>query len=450
MGLPIYLTDGTLELDVSERRAVIYGAGTACKSLFGKFSFPNIDCIVDSDPCKAGSEWVVDGKKIPVRTPDAINDLDPLNHYIVISSAKYAQEILSSIKSLTPDSSVPVFADCRSMYLITTYRNMQELIKDPMVQVGLERSSWAEGLKDFVKAFNSLFKRAHGGTDASYYFPIVCGSNNMLIGYAVGEERYVFRCLKRRGDGSVGYVYSRDTSTLYEKLNEAREEHGIGNELLVCKDESGNIIEHYANRISDRDLDDDGFISEALLMFRRFHDIDARIAMQACYLETWYLIYGRSLQRLFPKGSDELTRLNGIAHRILNSYERMQFDPCICHGDCHFNNIVRYKGKLQLIDWDSISVDDPLYDVCKFVYSICVRKWQYGSVSYAEAQQRAYECINPILQRYFNRPCTEKEYRRAELVMKGVEMISLAENCLLNGRFDSVMTDAIFALYGRA
>ena len=77
----------------------------------------------------------------------------------------------------------------------------------------------------------------------------------------------------------------------------------------------------------------------------------------------------------------------------------------LCHGDLYYGNVLYINGEPSVIDWETMTMMDPLYDVCFFLCSIP----REPSVLYRE--------LKSYLSCYYDRACTKDESRRASAML---------------------------------
>ena len=435
--------------DIFSRSIVIYGAGADCLKLLRMvehsqaFELSSISCIIDGNPAKQGTELEYDEMRFPICSPDILRSLDPSSHVIIISSRRYADRMVETIRQTIPSSPLPVIADC-SRFLRPHYGTVEELLaSDPIVREGMRHSGWSEHEDRLLQLFRSAFAHAHGDTDADFFFPIPGGMNGLLLGYEVDGEPFVFRA--QRVAIIVGGEYFKGGPPLAQELARAAAQAGIGTELLVYHDGGHCRIEHYASPLTSADIDEEGFRSEVLALLGRLHALESPHPFRKSLLEAWCNAHMDALPRLLPHYQQQFLVLQSLFLPLFSAYQELPFKPCICHGEPQLTNIVRYKGRLVLIDWDSITVDDPLYDVCLNLFSMMMRCWWPAEMPYGELQRTLFGGLDETLRLYYGRPCTQLEHRRAALITKCIEILKLMEWSAIKGRFDTDRYDAVVA-----
>ena len=445
----VKISKDSSDLDISTQDIVVYGAGADCLRLLRTvehshaFDLSAIACIIDRNPKKQGTEFEYGRKRFPVCPPDILRSLDPNNSIVIISSRKYADRMLETIQQTIPSSAMPVVAD-PFCFLRPRYETIEELLaSDPIVQDGLLHSGWGKSRTVLLHLFRSAFEHAHGNRDVDFFSPIPGGMNSLLFGYEVEGEPFVFRA--QRTNLSIGGEYFKGDPSLAIELRNIADKAGIGKELLVYQDNEYCRIERHANTLTCADIESKDFVSEVLGLLRRLHAIETPYPFRGSLLDAWCRTHISGLTRLFPHYLQQLLTLQSLFRPIFSEYQKLSFKACICHGEPHTSNIVHYKGRFVLIDWDTITVDDPLFDVCTLLFSMKIREWSPAETPYSEFQRSVYDSLDETLRLYYGRPCTELEYRRAELVTRGIEILKLMERLAVEHQLDIDRYDALVA-----
>ena len=445
----VSISNDSFDVNLSSRSIVIYGAGADCVRLLRTvessraFDLSSIACILDGNPKKQGTQLEYAGKRFPIYSPGVLRSLDPHSHAVVIASRKYADCMLETVRQTIPSSPMPVITDVCQI-LRPRYDTLEELLgSSPIVQEGLDHSGWGMDEGEVQRLFRSAFEHAHGNKDADFFFPIPGGLNSLLIGYEVDGEPFAFRA--QRANLRMGGEYFKGDPSLAGKLRDVVAEAGMGKELLVYQDGGYCRIERYASPLTSADIKAEGFASEALAQLRKLHAIETPYPFTASLVEVWRDVHANALPQLFPCYAEQLAKLDSLLRTLVSAYEKYPFKPCICHGDVRAGNIVRYREGLVLIDWDSITVDDPLYDVCMFNLSTRIYGWWPAEISYGEFQESLYDSLDEALWLYYGRPCTGLERHRAELLAKSIEILKLLDDLAERGFIDMGKYDAIVA-----
>lgn len=220
------------------------------------------------------------------------------------------------------------------------------------------------------------------------------GLTNILFTFVVRGERYIFRY---PGDSSQFFIY-RKNECLAQKL--AAQAHA--DDTCVYIDESGVKISRF--RENCRDLhaiyyEDVEFMKALARKIRAFHEQGYDLPDREEY--TYDPIY--QCERLFREASKtkgnlfKLFEQEWAMMRKLQTYAEMDgIRKTICHNDINMDNVLLTDTTLDIIDWEFAGYNDPGYDFGRVIAGL------------------TYEVDDPkigeILEAYFGRPATEKEY----------------------------------------
>jgi thiamine kinase-like enzyme len=108
---------------------------------------------------------------------------------------------------------------------------------------------------------------------------------------------------------------------------------------------------------------------------------------------------------------------NPKLNRIVNIYEKVwenKYPLVISHNDVHRGNIVRKDEMIYLIDWDCVSMNDELTDICGFLRSCKVEVFNESNpAKYDNDAQELYNSIEKYIEYYYGRKCTTAELKLA-------------------------------------
>lgn len=220
------------------------------------------------------------------------------------------------------------------------------------------------------------------------------GLTNILFTFVVHNERYIFRY---PGDSSQFFIY-RKNECLAQKL--AAKAHA--DDTYVYIDESGMKISKFRENCHDIHgvyYHDVELMKRIAKKIRAFHE-------QGYDLPNWKdyeydPIY--QCERLFKEAS----KIKGDLFRIfekewaimrkLQKYADMdKIKHTMCHNDINIDNVLVTDSTLDIIDWEFAGYNDPAYDFGRVI----------AGLEYDVDEPK----ILDILEAYFGRPVTSKEY----------------------------------------
>ena len=155
---------------------------------------------------------------------------------------------------------------------------------------------------------------------------------------------------------------------------------------------------------------------------RKLHESGLKIGVTVDVLNRIYYLWERvKEQKIVSKENENIKKHFGIIERMLSETELK-----ICHGDFHHGNIVKYNHKIQIIDWETMCMSDPMYDICRFLFYYC-----------REKKKPPFEELEYFLTLYYSkRPC-KKEYEHAYAMLTYCEYVEFLLQ-LVNDRKNNV------------
>lgn len=220
------------------------------------------------------------------------------------------------------------------------------------------------------------------------------GLTNILFTFVVRGERYIFRY---PGDSSAFFIY-RKNECVAQKL--AARAHA--DDTYVYIDESGVKISKFRENCHDLHgiyYHDVELMKDIARKIKAFHE-------EGYDLKDWEdYIYDPIFQceRLFTEASKMKGNLFGIFEkewemmRKLQKYADMDgVKHTMCHNDINIDNVLRTDTTLDIIDWEFAGYNDPAYDFGRVI----------AGLEYEVDEPKIWD----ILEAYFGRPATEKEY----------------------------------------
>lgn len=134
------------------------------------------------------------------------------------------------------------------------------------------------------------------------------------------------------------------------------------------------------------------------------------------YIGSGHTRTGRRSKRWHANFNDD-ELLNPTLHRIVSIYEKVwknEYPLVISHNDVNHTNIVCKDEIIYFIDWDTISMNDELFDVCKFLFLCKSGGFNVSNPTrYENGTQELYDSIEKYIEYYYGRKCTSAELKLA-------------------------------------
>jgi len=220
------------------------------------------------------------------------------------------------------------------------------------------------------------------------------GLTNILFTFSVKDNKYIFRY---PGDSSQFFIY-RKNECIAQKIGA----QAHSDDTYVYIDETGVKISKFRENCHDIHgvyYEDVELMKAIAKKIRAFHDAGYNIKNHEEYKydPLW------ECERLFKEASKMKGDLFKIFEnewnmmRKLKNYADMDnIKHTMCHNDINIDNVLVTDTTLDIIDWEFAGYNDPAYDfgrvIAGFEYEVDEPK------------------IADILEAYFGRPATEKEY----------------------------------------
>lgn len=220
------------------------------------------------------------------------------------------------------------------------------------------------------------------------------GLTNILFTFCVRGKKYIFRY---PGDSSKFFIY-RKNECIAQKL--ASETHA--DDTYVYIDETGMKISYF--RENCRDIhgvyyQDVEIMKKIAKKIRAFHEAGYTIPNKEMYeydplLECERLFKEASKTKgdlflIFSKEWDLIRKLKQYA-------DRDAIRHTMCHNDINIDNVLVTENTIDIIDWEFAGYNDPAYDFGRVI----------AGLEYEIEEPKIWD----ILEAYFGRPATEKEY----------------------------------------
>lgn len=220
------------------------------------------------------------------------------------------------------------------------------------------------------------------------------GLSNILFTFVVRGERYIFRY---PGDSTQFFIY-RKNEVLAQKL--AYRAHA--DDTYVYIDEQGAKISKFRENCIDLHgiyYHDVELMKRIAKKIRMFHE-------EGYDLENWEEYNYDPIEqceRLFSEASKMKGNLFKIFEKEWNMMRKLQkyadmdgIKHTMCHNDINIDNVLMTEETLDIIDWEFAGYNDPGYDFGRVI----------AGLEYDVDEPK----IKEILEAYFGRPATDKEY----------------------------------------
>lgn len=364
-----------------KKKLVVWGATmtTAQKcvrlGLTGKISH-----IIDNNKEKEGHFFVCEKGEIVIDRVDILNNLDPKECCLIVSSVNSYEQIISQIHAgykLWANSVVSI--DC----LYNVYNSLDELFKlDYDYHQRILNSCILSSIEKYQIITKDILKN---------FFVTECHliqeSTGVVIKVQCKNEAYILKFPNWKGECSKRQI--AEIAFVKEKI--------IGkDEFTLYEDAEGFLLCKEAEKIQKWTAKE---IKHALAILKKIEQSNVKIGRKVNSPAI------SSIEHYIKKFSnfDKMTMQKLVAD-IASPSEKM----VISHSDPHCANFLMKDGELYLIDWNSLKMNYELYDTLYFIADL----W-YGRAC------RVYDTWEDILLEYCGGTLDDSKMRwaRAKMIL---------------------------------
>ncbi len=346
-------------IDVTSFPVVLWSYGEHAKRIVNDRQLDNIICVVDKDVEKQG-DICLRGKRCCVISPEELRKaILPKDCLVLIGSDLYKEAIYSDISDLFKDR----FVICKDeKNLIQIHKDIRECILfDPI----LNRKTYEGNCSTLLPECVSVAEKMVSNLDVSsckYYSAIDAGHKlSVCIRNNEFEPCYVFQfSFWEQWDWRISPMQN----DVLVAVNSACKQLEINRELICFSEidaDSKWCAEMMHAGVSDLEFNEENMVS-ILSKIKRIHYSGLSMPV---YIDPWTRIdfLRHKLRNTKKREIDETEKIDGLIKKECRNYESV-----LIHGDFHHGNILKYRNEPFIIDWESMCMSDPMYDICRFVF----------------------------------------------------------------------------------
>ena len=372
------------EKDITDKKLILFGCGKFIHEYTREMQLSDFLVVDGGGIKKHGTSIWLDNKVCVINAPDILRELDVAKYYIVITVQN--NEIASEIKQMI-ESEFPLWSDhfCLYSQLHRSYSDIiSVLLCDPFVHRKIDEGRISTKLPGYIAKANDIL--AHCITDQGSelkFSAIKCSSRVILI-VRHRDQKYLLYLPYNK----EGYLYSE--SNLRQNY-EIRKRLKINDALILYESPDGFALSRFME--TENDFSDKNVSRAIMRKIRTVHEsgeiIDAK----------------ESIPEAINVLEDELnideSSLNGYVgklHRLVIPETKI-YKEKLLHGDLSYGNILYSGDHIEIIDWGSMHMGDPMFDVCLFYYFVS-KDWTHNFME--------------VLSMYFEREVGKSEYKHAK------------------------------------
>lgn len=410
-------------IDVTNRRAILYGIGNGCVDMMNEMTLSQVEYLVDSDESKKEKPFMLLNRDYTICSPDILRELNADNYYIVITNTKYAKDILGNIKKIIGANQWLICEDRADIHYC--YENIEDMLwLDPFLRQMLIWTNLSFYTKEIMAIFEDVRKEVLSGVCINRFITIPCEGSKLVFLFGNAIELWVF---SMPGMLNSGNETLRNKNSLlnitkrfhFLKVNE------IDSDLTVYSDGKGVLVQKYADE--KLDFKSKQIKEEVLYKCYGLHHSGLKIDIHTDFFQMFFY---NAVQRLPQYNGAEQDKIEALKANIANHINRINalgIEKCVCHCDLTSKNIVCCQGRIYFIDWEYIGMSDPLVDICLFLYTTGLEDYYRGKSDYNTAMQRLYDELEDNLQVYYGGRCSKEQFNHAYstlLICEGRDVLS--------------------------
>ena len=239
------------------------------------------------------------------------------------------------------------------------------LFYDPRIKKSLVAKCWSYNLDKLIRVFSDVSDKVFPGEKIDQFISLGNGCSRIAFCFCVKEDFYIFSM-------PALYCYCDEEAKIHDPGERAlryqfRKKYGIGNELTLYENSRGVLVQHFADL--GPDCSSEAYERSVLKKCYELHHSPPFLTVKHDVLKQVYQSMSKQLRQLLPSEKSRIEKLDSKVRDIFDKMNEFNQDAKICHGDLHVENTVLWKDKLFFIDWECMTLGNPLYDVCKFLYS---------------------------------------------------------------------------------
>lgn len=384
LGWKWMVNEGSSGKDIAGRKLLLFGCGGFIQRYTIRMQMDHL-LVIDNDEKKQGTAIELNNRMYQIQSPNILNTLDVEKHYIVITAQR--EDVAADIEKMIR-SEYPLWSDsfCLHSRLYRAYLNIASaLLLNPLIYGKIVDANIVAQLPEYITRANDVLDRyvTKERSELEFFVPNL-GSRVILI-------------VRHNKDQYLLYLpFNKDYYFYFTEKNKrenlkVRQRINIGGGVnTVYEAWDGLMLVRWVD--SKIDFTDRDFICAVMKEIHKLHDSDGTMGAVT------------GIHRIVKDTEDRLciteNDLEGCVARIHKQIiaETMIYEEKLIHGDFHHGNILCVDGQIEIIDWISLAMGDPIQDIA-FFYFFLDREYPHD--------------FREILKIYYERELSDVEYRHA-------------------------------------
>lgn len=374
---------GSVEKDIAGRKLILFGCGGFIHRYTIRMQMDHL-LVIDSDEKKQGTAIELNNRMYQIQSPNILNTLVAAKHYIVITAQR--EDIIADIEKMIRNE-YPLWRDsfCLHSQLYRAYLNIASaLLLNPLIYRKIVDANIVAQLPEYITRANDVLDRYVTKERSQLEFFVPGFGSRVILVVKHNKDQYLLYLPFNK----IYYFYFAEKN---KRQNlEVRQRINMGGSNTIYEAWDGLMLVRWVD--SKTDFTNRDFISAVMKEIHKLHDSDETIGAMS------------GIHRIVKDTEDRLgtteNDLEGCVARIHKQIipDTMIYEKKLIHGDFHHGNILCVDDRIEIIDWVSLAMGDPIQDIA-FFYFFLDREYPHD--------------FKEILKIYYERELSDAEYRHA-------------------------------------
>lgn len=383
LGWKWMVNEGSVEKDIAGRTLILFGCGWFIHRYTIRMQMNHL-LVIDSDEKKQGTEIVLNNRTYQIQSPKILNTLDAASHYIVITAQR--EDIVSNIERMIRNE-YPVWSDsfCLHFQLYRSYRDIASaLLCDSLIHRKIVEANISAQIPEYIARANDVLDQYVTKERSELRFFVPDFGSRVILIVRHNKDQYLLYLPFNKA-----YYFYFSEKNKRQNL-EVRQRIHMGGKDTLYEAWDGLMLVRWID--SKTDFNNRDFICKVMKEIHKLHDSE----------EITGAVTG--IHKIIKDVEDKL----GITEKDLECCvarihkkiipETMIYEEKLIHGDFHHGNILCVDDQIEIIDWISLAMGDPMQDIA-FFYFFLDREYPHD--------------FREILELYYEREVSDAEYRHA-------------------------------------
>lgn len=360
-------------VDVSDKEIIIWGSGKGCFDMMNDLQMcvGGVYAVVDSN--EPGTDILLMNKRYTVESPEILHKIAPDKCLIVISTLRYKEEIIRQIHEQFGTE----YMICGGDEVSWCYERAEDmLLLDPIANQKMNNLHLTRNRYEIIKSVNETIKLCFRDIKIDKFISVRTGVSKLVFFFGNADRMW---CYSIRGQWNtkfgVSMLFYNNTSAL--KRARFIKEHEIGNKITVySSDDMGVLIQECGTEISAFGSEYIRAVCEECRRLHEMKDVEENLEENP-FFERFYRSFRKRIYAADKISASLLQRLDEVASEEI-AVLRKSGERRVIHGDLTCANIVLYNGEINFIDWEKLTVGNPMIDLGNFIYSVSCLNMKWG------------------------------------------------------------------------